>query len=157
MIIPQERDVMEGVSAVVRRAYVTCDRFGRCRRTAWGGWGRWVAMGIILAVFLFSLLLFSHMSARRRRQRGLTPLRGTAWVGPKNVSPTNQGVVRQKDSNPAPPYSPPSGDYYAPPPGPPPQNAYSGEQTFNPPPGPPPASDQYYPPPNSPPPAHLTR
>jgi hypothetical protein len=46
----------------------------------WYSYGRWVLLGaIILATFLI-FLLFSCITARRRRRMGMQPFRGTGWA-----------------------------------------------------------------------------
>lgn len=178
-----ERDLKEGIyrNLLQKRQYYDCDRYGNCRQTTWSSWGRWVALTIIVMSAFVFFFLCALISARRRRLRGQYPVWGTAWVpgaNPNSVKNnhwqynTNTHTNQDTETNPPPVYTPQqNGNYYAPPPGPPPgqyemqspynQHTQAGNEQFTPPPGPPPQHQQlgttgeYFPPPNSPPPAHL--
>ena len=52
----------------------------RCYNSAWNNWVRWLVLGLIILFALFIFFLFSCLSARRRRQSGYQPYRGTGWV-----------------------------------------------------------------------------
>lgn len=85
-----------------RRRYYTCNR-------AWSTWGRWVLFSIIVVGFILFFFLFSCLSARRRRKRGLQPFYGTGWVGntpaghgAANYNPQYQG---QNQAQPQPQYN----------------------------------------------------
>lgn len=126
---------------------------------------------------LTSYILYSRITARRRRALGQGPVWGTAWVPSTNFSQNNNYPTKSNQwqydpnasthqpgqPNPPPVYSPP-GNYYAPPPGPPPQqyemrSPYGpAPMQYNPPAGPPPGhqvTGTHFPPLGSPPPAHL--
>ncbi|KAK5096100.1 hypothetical protein LTR70_001510 [Exophiala xenobiotica] len=142
-----------------QRRYYTCTN-------RWGNWGRWTALGVILAVAFLFFFCCACISQRRRRKAGRNPYRGTGWTSklPYGAPPA---------------YTPNNNTNYQPPPGPPaghggyygnsdnnqygsqnqhgganqsyfggrnndvemqpPQNVYQNEHNFQPPSGPPPA------------------
>ncbi|KIV92888.1 hypothetical protein PV10_04149 [Exophiala mesophila] len=71
-------------SLIARQYYQTCyNSYGqpyRCR-TAWNSWGRWAALGVILAGALLLFFLCACFSSRRRRKHGRQPYYGTGWAG----------------------------------------------------------------------------
>ncbi|KAM3414915.1 hypothetical protein BST61_g10056 [Cercospora zeina] len=83
-------------------ANVQCYRnaFGRtvCRRTAWGGWGRWVLVACLIGVALLLVVLFVCCSSRRRRKAGRKPYYGTGWA-----APAQGGGMKYNNSNNPPP------------------------------------------------------
>ncbi|KAK0734008.1 chitin synthesis regulation, resistance to congo red-domain-containing protein [Lasiosphaeria miniovina] len=96
----------EQLASLAARYYTNCgygyssDSDGRCYRdSAWFWWGRWVFAGIAIVLVFAVLLLVGRRNSRRRRQQGLQPLPGTAWM-----------------AGPAPPYYPPPPQYTAQPP-----------------------------------------
>ncbi|KAG8629621.1 hypothetical protein KVT40_003486 [Elsinoe batatas] len=57
------------------------DRYGRYRcYSAWNSWIRWLVFGLIVGGALLLFLLFSCISARRRRKAGYRPFWGTNWA-----------------------------------------------------------------------------
>jgi len=92
------------------------DIYGNCVST-WNTWGRWVALGVIVACFIILAFLFSCYSNRRRRRRGMAPMYGTGWMGNSwNKPPGGQqyggapGAYYSHEpynGGAAPPYSPP--------------------------------------------------
>jgi hypothetical protein len=52
-----------------------------CYYSGWNAYGRWVLLGAIIVGFFFIFLLFSCVTARRRRRQGLQPYRLTGWAG----------------------------------------------------------------------------
>ncbi|KAK5168922.1 uncharacterized protein LTR77_006231 [Saxophila tyrrhenica] len=126
--------------------------YGGCYST-WDAWARWVVLGVVIFGAIFIFFLFSCISARRRRKRGYTPYRGTAWAAgrtPPGHAPAQYNSQQPYYSNNQQNYQPPppaygaSQDYYSrqndvelqqPP------QAYgtnSRDNSYAPPPGPPP-------------------
>ncbi|QDS69445.1 hypothetical protein FKW77_005556 [Venturia effusa] len=74
---------MEHINALnnlVRRRTCYYDAFGRVRcRSAWGNWGRWLLVGLIVFFFL-AFIFCTCLTSRRRRRRGGKPIYGTGWV-----------------------------------------------------------------------------
>ncbi|KAK4984899.1 hypothetical protein LTR50_006305 [Elasticomyces elasticus] len=58
------------------------DAYGRrrCNNSAWNNWARWLVLALIVLGAIFIFFLFSCLTARRRRRRGLEPFRGTGWA-----------------------------------------------------------------------------
>ncbi|KAM7207069.1 Chitin synthesis regulation, resistance to Congo red domain containing protein [Rhypophila sp. PSN 637] len=84
--------VAHELAGLVKRAYCDygwIDSSGRCHRSSWGWWGRWVLAGAIVLIFILVLLMLSRRNARARRARGQRPLYGTGFL-----------------AGPAPPYTP---------------------------------------------------
>jgi len=73
--------------------------YGYPYRSSWSTWGRWVLTGILIfigVVFVLTMLLCSVLT-RRRRRRGLKPIRGFGWTS-RNNNPTpvgNQAMNQQ--------------------------------------------------------------
>ncbi|KAK9464156.1 uncharacterized protein V1516DRAFT_669716 [Lipomyces oligophaga] len=89
------------ISLVKRYWGYSCSYYGTC--STWYYWGRWVLLGVVVAVALITLLLCICACNRRRSKKGLPPAYGTAWV------PFSGGqVYPNRPQN------------YGPPPGPPP-------------------------------------
>jgi len=60
--------------------YSDYDGYG-CSYSAWNAYGRWLLLvAFIIGVFLI-FLMFSCITARRRRRAGLHPYRFTGWAG----------------------------------------------------------------------------
>jgi len=102
-----------GVESLEKRqfGYGYCNGFNNgynCGNSGWNDWGRWVALGCIIAFAILVAVLFSCYSARRRRSHGLHPYYGTGWaVGNKPAQyQNNQGYYGNSAGPPAPPYSP---------------------------------------------------
>lgn len=57
-------------------------RNGRCYQNNWSYWGRWVLAAVVIVFFLSLFIIWSCISNRRRRTRGLTPRYGTGWMMP---------------------------------------------------------------------------
>lgn len=95
-----------------------CDYYGNCN-DAWGSYGRWIVIvAIIVGIFLI-FLLFSCITARRRRRQGLQPFRGTGWA--QGRTPAGHAPAQYAGAQPyygnnngaaAPPYSPPDNQGY---------------------------------------------
>jgi len=111
------------------------DEFGNvvnCNNGGWNNWGRWVALVVIIVIAFLVFFLFACLSARRRRQRGLQPYRGTGWFpgqhGPATYNPnfqSNQPYYNNVESNAPPTYTPQAGGYY----GQQNQGYFGGQQT----------------------------
>lgn len=76
------------------------DRYGRVRcRSAWNSWVRWLVFGLIVGGALLLFLIFSCISARRRRKAGYKPFYGTGWAAgvtpPGHGQPTYNGQQQQ--------------------------------------------------------------
>jgi hypothetical protein len=124
----------------------TCyyDAYGyrRCRSSTWGNWGRWLALGLIVAVAVL-FFVCACITSRRRRKRGARPFYGTGWMAPAPNQGGYGGQPGQYNNQayytgpgqemgnygantgvgqPKPVYQPPSTapEVYQPPPGPPP-------------------------------------
>lgn len=103
-----------------------------CYRRPWSSWGRWVFLAGIILLFLVFFIL-ACVSARRRRKAGMTPFRGTGWMGgpPPGHGPAvytgPQGApAAQSHYGPTPPYlqtADPAPQYTT---APPPQGYYGG-------------------------------
>ncbi|KAI9835279.1 MAG: hypothetical protein M1819_002423 [Sarea resinae] len=89
-----------------------------CGNSNWYNWGRWVVLAAILVAAFGIFVIVSCVNARRRRHAGLTPYRGTGWLGGKTppghgeaqYAPGQQPYYQenyQPQDAPAPPYSPP--------------------------------------------------
>ncbi|KAI0022592.1 chitin synthesis regulation, resistance to congo red-domain-containing protein [Xylariomycetidae sp. FL0641] len=50
-----------------------------CRRSGWGGYGRWVFAAVVIAIVL-AAFLWACINSRRRRRRGAQPMYGTGWM-----------------------------------------------------------------------------
>jgi len=122
----------------------------RCH-SSWHSWARWVVAASLIIGFFLLLAGFALATSRRRRNRGLQPYYGTAWLAPNRPYPPQQYgqtggypggyppgqyppgqyppgqgpnehyTAPYYASTPAPPYSPPQDGAYVPPPGPPPR------------------------------------
>ncbi|PNS14314.1 hypothetical protein CAC42_6827 [Sphaceloma murrayae] len=77
------------------------DAYGRVRcRSAWNSWVRWLVFGLIVGGALLLFLLFSCLSARRRRKSGYRPYWGTGWAAQGHGQPTyNPNVQQQQPSS----------------------------------------------------------
>lgn len=73
------------------------NRFGNCVYSGWSNWGRWVLAAIVLVFFIALFVVWSCISNRRRRRRGLRPMYGTGWVPGNNTY--NQGGQPQPQYN----------------------------------------------------------
>lgn len=144
-----------------------CDFYG-CY-SSWDSWGRWVTFVLIVIAILLLAFVFSCITSRRRRRRGMQPMYGTGWMASKPPVGQQYGNANNYYSNEpyhggaqAPPYSPPvnnqhtgntfnSNDgYYGQQSGielQTPQSAYQpqrgGDPVYDPPQGPPPGKDGY--------------
>ncbi|RJE24478.1 hypothetical protein PHISCL_03170 [Aspergillus sclerotialis] len=126
------------------------DIYGNCRSSRWDDWGRWVVFAVIVGCALIVFFLFACFNARRRRNRGLRPVPGTAWMAPPPYPPPPQPYYAdpQYQQHHAPPQYTPSPQAYG----------YFGGQTTGielqqPPNSYQQAGDRVYPPPPVPPPA----
>ncbi|MCJ1309745.1 hypothetical protein MMC25_003406 [Agyrium rufum] len=87
---------------------------GQCENynNSWSNYGRWILFGAVVLGIFFIFLIFSCITARRRRRGGQVPFRGTGWAyrhhGPVQYT---GGPVPQQEQGP---------NYYNAPP--PPQN-----------------------------------
>lgn len=82
--------------------YSCYDNFGNvidCNNN-WYSWGRWVALAAVIVGFILIFFIFSCITARRRRRRGMQPYYGTGWVGRK-YSPSHETTVSFKSDRPA--------------------------------------------------------
>ncbi|KAI6368649.1 hypothetical protein MCOR25_004604 [Pyricularia grisea] len=59
------------------------------RGSGWYWWGRWVLTAVVLLGIIVIIMLIARTSARRRRARGMAPIYGTGWVGPKPTAYQN--------------------------------------------------------------------
>ncbi|KAI9788150.1 MAG: hypothetical protein M1816_007196 [Peltula sp. TS41687] len=95
-----------------------------CYYSPWDSWGRWLFLAVVVG-FVLLMFLASCLSARRRRNRGLSPFRGTGWLAgkpPPGHGPAvytggqqgdQQGPYPQFTGNTAaPPYNAPPNDSY---------------------------------------------
>jgi len=95
---------------------------GRCYRSRWYSWGRWVVLAI--AVGLFFIVLLSCLSiARRRRRRGTQPVYGTGWMAPQGKFGNQHQMNNYGQQN----HPPPGGDFQQ-------QQSYGGYPPAPPPP-----------------------
>lgn len=84
----------------------------------WSNWGRWVVLAAIIVGAFLLFLIFSCITARRRRHLGQNPYRGTGWAAgrtPASHAPaqyTGQPAPYYGNNNAAPPYSPPANQTY---------------------------------------------
>lgn len=69
-------------SPLTRRS---CGVYDNCS-SGWYTWGRWVLFGAIVVGAILLFILFSCISARRRRKNGYSPYRFTGWAAPGQVS-----------------------------------------------------------------------
>ncbi|KAH6866019.1 chitin synthesis regulation, resistance to congo red-domain-containing protein [Thelonectria olida] len=96
---------------------------GRCYRSRWYSWGRWVVLAIAISLFL--IVFFSCLTiACRRRRRGVRPMYGTGWMAPQGKwgnPPQNNPQGYQN-------YPPPGGGFQQ-------QQRYGGYPPAPPPPG----------------------
>ncbi|KXT00576.1 hypothetical protein AC579_5065 [Pseudocercospora musae] len=56
-----------------------------CEDSGWYKWGRWVVVGVVVALFVLAMigfLVFSRISARQRVKAGQKPMWGTQWAAP---------------------------------------------------------------------------
>lgn len=90
--------VVERDLVVCRSGYYYSN--GRCYRSSWYGWGRWVLAGAVILFFILLFVIIGCISARRRRKRGLHPMYGTGWM----ASPGKHGGQ----------YPPPQQQWYGP-------------------------------------------
>jgi len=96
-----------------RQYYGGCYGYGCGNNSGWSVWGRWVALGVIIACVVLIAFLFSCFNSRRRRRRGLAPMYGTGWMtGKPPVGQQSSGYYTHEPYNggAAPPYSPPIGN-----------------------------------------------
>lgn len=121
--------------------------------SGWYSWGRWVALGVIIAAALLIFFLISCLSARRRRRLGRQPYYGTGWAGrtPWGHAPASYNPGYQTQQQQPPNYNQNNGGYYGQNQGyfggrqtdvemtPPPNTYRGGDNVYEPPPGPPPA------------------
>ncbi|KAJ5585509.1 uncharacterized protein N7459_005309 [Penicillium hispanicum] len=134
-----------------------CDIYGNCWGSNWDSWGRWVAFAVIVGVAFLIFFGVACLNARRRRNHGLRPYAGTAWMAPPpGPPPPNQPVYQQPyygneqyyPQQPPPQYSanPQSYGYFGQQAAPqqngielqsPPHAHAAGTRTYSPPPGPP--------------------
>ncbi|CAK4031730.1 hypothetical protein AC578_245 [Lecanosticta acicola] len=144
------------------RCYQNGDGTSSCYDSYWDSWVRWLVLALIIIGAFLIFFLFSCVSARRRRQYGHQPYRGTGWALGRTPAghgaPTytqqphyaNQGPYYNNSNNPAPPpaYTPPPDNGYY---GnndvelQPPQQSYGGYRS---------GEGQVYEPPKGPPPTH---
>ncbi|KAE8353602.1 chitin synthesis regulation, resistance to congo red-domain-containing protein [Aspergillus coremiiformis] len=124
-----------------------------CRPSGWYDWGRWVAFAVIVGCAFIIFFLFACHNARRRRNRGLPPHPGTAWLaGPPPYGQQQHPYYADPhyQQQPPPQYTPQPQAYgyfggqqtgielQSPP------NAYQngGGRVYQPPPGPPPEANK---------------
>ncbi|OOQ84412.1 hypothetical protein PEBR_30402 [Penicillium brasilianum] len=67
--------------------------------SSWDTWGRWVAFGVIVGCAFLIFFAFACFNARRRRNHGLRPYTGTAWMAPPPGNPPNQPGYQQPYGN----------------------------------------------------------
>ncbi|KAK4697818.1 hypothetical protein P7C71_g332, partial [Lecanoromycetidae sp. Uapishka_2] len=77
------------------------DGYGCNYNSSWSNWGRWVVLAAIIVGAFFIFLIFSCITARRRRRQGQNPWRGTGWAGGR--TPAGHGPA-QYTGQPAPAY-----------------------------------------------------
>ncbi|SMQ51727.1 unnamed protein product [Zymoseptoria tritici ST99CH_1A5] len=76
---------MESHDLEKRQVRCTYTAFGgrRCygnRYSTWNSWARWLVLGLVVGAAILFFLVFSCISARRRRKAGSQPFRGTGWA-----------------------------------------------------------------------------
>ncbi|PGG99075.1 hypothetical protein AJ80_09407 [Polytolypa hystricis UAMH7299] len=78
--------------AILARAVRCEDNFGnRVSCSTWHGWGRWVALAVLVGAAFLCFFAFACLSSRRRRRAGRQPFRGTGWAaGPHPPHPPPQ-------------------------------------------------------------------
>lgn len=78
------------MAAIARRANpVSCNSYGayfdpaadECFYSGWNAFGRWVLLAAIVIGAFLLFLIFSCITARRRRRTGAQPYRFTRWAG----------------------------------------------------------------------------
>ncbi|MCJ1413748.1 hypothetical protein MMC32_000072 [Xylographa parallela] len=69
-----------------------------CNNSAFSSYGRWILLAAIIAAALVFFLVFSCLSARRRKRQGLQPYRMTGWA--------HQGQTNTTQSQYQPPVQP---------------------------------------------------
>lgn len=57
--------------------------------SGWYGWGRWVLLGVVVAVAVIAFLVL-QMSSCRRARHGQRPITGTAWMVPPSYYQATQ-------------------------------------------------------------------
>lgn len=57
--------------------------------SGWYGWGRWVLLGVVVAVAVLAFLVL-QMSSCRRARHGQRPITGTAWMVPPSYYQATQ-------------------------------------------------------------------
>jgi len=62
-----------------------------CNYSGWSAYGRWVLIGVVIIGAFVIFLLFSCLTARRRRKQGRQPYRMTAWAGGRHGQPQYTG------------------------------------------------------------------
>jgi len=81
------------MAILLPRSTYCYDQFGNVvsnsNCSGWSNWGRWVALGLIIAFFLLMFIACSCFTSRRRRARGRNPYWGTGWAAQGNY-PNNQ-------------------------------------------------------------------
>jgi hypothetical protein len=87
---------------LTKRIIIDCE-FDNCN-SSWVIWGRWVILGVVIAVFIIAMLLMRTYSSRRVRQ-GKAPVAGTGWMVPPSYYQSEQ-QYRSQGPPPAPPYNP---------------------------------------------------
>ncbi|MCJ1328084.1 hypothetical protein MMC10_004759 [Thelotrema lepadinum] len=78
-----------------RQTFNTCDGYGyyydysgNCYYSGWNAYGRWVLLAVIVIGAFLLFLIFSCITARRRRRLGRNPYPLTGWA---NRPPPGQG------------------------------------------------------------------
>lgn len=130
-LIPRHDQAMEPLKNLLKRAWVCPSGYsyhdGRCYRSNWYNWGRWVVLAI--AVGLFFIVFLSCLTvARRRRRRGTNPVYGTGWMAPQGAKwgTQNQHQMHNYNQQGYQNYPPQGGDYQ--------QQSYGGYPPAPPPP-----------------------
>lgn len=101
MIIPQANALAE---LEARQTFSSCpsgtylNRYGNCVSSGWVNYGRWVLAAIVIIVFIALFVIWSCISNRRRRRRGMRPMYGTGWV-PGNYAYNNNNQGQQPQYN----------------------------------------------------------
>jgi hypothetical protein len=87
-------------------------RAGTCWN-AWDYYGRWIFMGVVVAIGIFIFFIWACINSRRRRRHGLRPMYGTGWMarGP-NAPYQNNPQAYNNPNQPPPAYGAPPGQSY---------------------------------------------
>ncbi|KAJ4396916.1 hypothetical protein N0V93_001138 [Gnomoniopsis smithogilvyi] len=82
MMIPQSHSLGELAARQTFRcpSGTYLNSYGNCVSSGWANYGRWVLAAIVIVFFIALFVIWSCISNRRRRRRGLQPMYGTGWV-----------------------------------------------------------------------------